>query len=241
MSQSHASKQDDQQSDDIWTSGVKLGASIVIAFHVFALIIAPLAVPPTATKLATDTADLLRPYLRGVSIDNGYRFFAPNPGPSHIVRYEIDLANGETVQGQFPDRDRHWPRLLYHRYLMLSETVFSQAIPVANFPADGFNSQEDREQFDAARDNASLLLSGLARRLLAENRDANGARGRRIRIYSVTHRIPTIDEWKGGMKLDDPQLYLDAMAEPQVFELESKVPLAGYTVEELDAAAESKP
>ena len=58
-----------------------------------------------------------------LGLANGYRFFAPEPGPSHLIRYEVTLPDGTRKEGFFPDRAHHQPRLLYHRYFMLSEFV----------------------------------------------------------------------------------------------------------------------
>ena len=67
----------------------------------------------------------MRPYLQILSLDNGYRFFAPEPGPSHLVRYDVTLADGQQIGGVFPNLAEERPRLLYHRYFMLSEFVNS--------------------------------------------------------------------------------------------------------------------
>lgn len=65
----------------------------------------------------------LRPYLEGAYLNHGYHFFAPEPGPSHLVRYELEFADGTKRTGTFPDLAEHWPRLLYHRHFMMSEFI----------------------------------------------------------------------------------------------------------------------
>ncbi len=40
-----------------------------------------------------------------------------------MIRYEIISADGSRHEGLFPDRAHHQPRLLYHRYFMLTEFV----------------------------------------------------------------------------------------------------------------------
>lgn len=221
-----------------WGFVPKLIATLAILYHLSAVIISPLSGPPPASDMAWQISrwPIYRPYTQCMAINNGYRFFAPNPGPGHIVRYEIDLSDGDTVTGHFPDRKRHWPRLLYHRHFMLSETVFERAIPVASIPATGFADEAERASFDSLREQAGFLLKGLARQLLDENRDSRGELGRRIRIYSIAHGIPTPDQVNGGMKLDDPSLYIDAMSN-RVFDIDSKTVLAGYSLEELQAEA----
>ncbi len=107
-----------------WSSSKRFWISWVIGFHLFCVVLAPLAVVDPRPVLAVDMQRILRPYSESLFLLHGYRFFAPEPGPSHIVRYEISLPSGELLTGQFPDRDEHWPRLIYHRWFMLSETVF---------------------------------------------------------------------------------------------------------------------
>lgn len=89
----------------------------------------------------------MRPYSQWLYLDHGYFFFAPNPGPGHLVQYRFtsgggdDLTKNRTetssitgnsgpeVGGLFPDRFQHRPRLLYHRYFMLSEFYHSRFAP----------------------------------------------------------------------------------------------------------------
>lgn len=86
-----------------------------------------MAVAP-ASLLAQKTWLVFRPYLEVLYLNHGYHFFAPEPGPSHLVRYELRFEDGRVEQGLFPDRHRHRPRLLYHRHFMLSEFLNNLAI-----------------------------------------------------------------------------------------------------------------
>jgi hypothetical protein len=176
----------------------------LIAFHVFAVFIAPFASPPPASELAQATARLLRPYLKAVAIDNGYRFFAPNPVPSHLVRYIIEMSDGTTVEGRFPDWQVHWPRLMYHRQFMLAESLFNLAVPVAEIPVGGFANEAQREQFDFERGRADALRYSVAGFLLRQYPQAV-----RVQLFSVEHQIPTPWDLQDGLKLDDPRLYLE--------------------------------
>ncbi len=140
---------------------------------------------------------LLMPYLRAGYLNHGYRFFAPEPGPSHLVRYELDLKSGVTVEGKFPDPDEQWPRLLYHRMFMISETLFNLGeLPVLDNPTPGQQSD-----IQTQRELANALASSIARRLLDQNN------GERVRLYVQTHLIPWPGDVLAGQKLDDPSLY----------------------------------
>ena len=40
---------------------------------------------------------VFRPYLEAAYLDHGYAFFAPDPGPSHLVRYELEFDDGGVI------------------------------------------------------------------------------------------------------------------------------------------------
>ncbi|MEM8946356.1 MAG: hypothetical protein AAGD11_14385 [Planctomycetota bacterium] len=60
-------------------------------------------------------------YLNLLYLNHGYEFFAPDPAGTHVIDYQVTRAAGEPVTGRLPSHDQHWPRLLYHRHMMLSE------------------------------------------------------------------------------------------------------------------------
>lgn len=62
-----------------------------------------------------------RHYLNLVYMNHGYEFFAPDPGGTHLVSYRVSKPDGTSVEGRFPDLEAQWPRLLYHRHMMLAE------------------------------------------------------------------------------------------------------------------------
>ena len=62
-----------------------------------------------------------RHYLNLVYMNHGYEFFAPDPGGTHLIDYRVAKSDGTTVEGRFPDLEAQWPRLLYHRHMMLAE------------------------------------------------------------------------------------------------------------------------
>jgi hypothetical protein len=66
----------------------------------------------------------LTPYMNLTFINHGYEFFAPNPAATHLIRYQAYDAQGVLLhQEVFPDRQAQWPRLFYHRHMMLAEQV----------------------------------------------------------------------------------------------------------------------
>ena len=197
--------QDVQDPSCDWTLGQKCVASAAIAFHVFAVFISPFASPPPSSELAQATARAIQPYLKAVAIDNGYRFFAPDPVPSHLVRYQVELEDGTTVEGRFPDPELNWPRLLYHRHFMIAESLFNLTVPVSEIPTEGFQTDLQRAQFDIDRGRADALKYSLASYLMKQHPNS-----KRIQLFLVEHQIPTPWDLQDGLRLDDSRLYLES-------------------------------
>jgi len=113
----------------------RLAVSLLVILHFTAVFSAPLAssiltavgrLPPEAQPKRPPTLRVhrfFRPYLDLAYLNHGYGFFAPDPGPSHLIRYRVELANGHQIRGFFPNLKQQWPRLRYHRYFMLAEQV----------------------------------------------------------------------------------------------------------------------
>ncbi len=163
--------------------GLKTLISAAIALHVLAVFVGPWAMPPHGSQLARTIGGWIEPYTQAACLNNGYRFFAPEPGPGHLVRYEVVTRDGRQIEGFFPDRTRQRPRLLYHRYFMMSEFLNSlMSNPAAETPAEKY---------------ADSYVAHLVQQYDATS----------VKLSVRHHRLPTIDEVRGGMKLDDPSLY----------------------------------
>ena len=112
----------------VWSrSWLRRLVTLGLIFHLMALVIAPLAVAP-CSQLSLKMWGVFRPYLEVLYLNHGYHFFAPDPGPSHLVRYELRFEDGRVSEGVFPNKTQHQPRLLYHRHFMLSEFLNNLAI-----------------------------------------------------------------------------------------------------------------
>ena len=155
----------------------KLLVSLFLAWHVTAVIVAPLAVDPS--RLAEDIWAIFKPYLEACYLNHGYHFFGPEPGPSQLVRYEIELADGQRMEGIFPDKQAHWPRLLYHRHFMLSSRM------------DG--------------DLRSPVIQEFAHSYARHLHALHAARS--VTLYRRTHALPPPEAILEGTGLDDPRWY----------------------------------
>jgi hypothetical protein len=75
---------------------------------------------PQALASQRSRFPLIWHYANLLYIDNGYDFFSPDPSFNHLIRYEVFDSGGKRIEaGEFPNWLQQWPRLLYHRYMML--------------------------------------------------------------------------------------------------------------------------
>jgi hypothetical protein len=153
---------------------IRLLASFVILAYLAAVIIAPLSGPPPATDLSQVILQPFRPLLGALYLGHGYRFFAPDPGPGHSLRWTITRPDGTTLSGTTPDAERDWPRLLYHRRFMVAEKI-APLVPPPDAPA------EVRAQ---SRADWLPLVKGIAGNLLRTHG------GDRITLEMIEHYLP---------------------------------------------------
>jgi hypothetical protein len=175
----------------VWPRWLRGIASLAIVVYLLAVILPPLAGPPPASALANRLIQPFRPLVGGLSLGHGYRFFAPDPGPGHSIRWTVTRADGSMDSGSIPDRARDWPRLLYHRRFMLPEKL-AGLVPLADAPAD-IRADAKREWQPLVKDIAAHLL----------RREA----GVRVGLDLVEHYLPTpeeVMEGRGGEDLITP-------------------------------------
>lgn len=198
-------------------------ASIVIVAFLAIVILGPLSNPIASRHLTAPLAAWVSPIHRALFLGHGYRFFAPNPGPSHLVQYKITRADGTQLESVFPNRETIKPRLLYHRWFMLSETVYSEH---AQTP-----SQREFERLNLSRLQQVKALNKGGRLVLARSLEATRKReeesyqrtlkridvlvrdiaqflleregGEEIELTVVTRTLPFPAEVRQGADLDD--------------------------------------
>ncbi|MEX2187704.1 MAG: hypothetical protein WD875_12950 [Pirellulales bacterium] len=157
------------------------------------------------SPLAISLGRTFRPYLEVVATQyQGYQFFN-EPGPSHLIRYELEFDDGrETVRGTFPDIKEHWPRLRYHRHFMLTEHAFTQVVRVEPTPPPGVEPGTPNYEFwrklrTANEELSRAILASYAQHLMY----VHGAA--RARLFGIERRYPMPEEVVAGVKLGDPR------------------------------------
>lgn len=158
--------------------------SVVLGLHLVAIASAPLAMEPSSLP-AQKVFAFFRPYLDAAFLNHGYHFFAPEPGPSHLIRYELAFPGGHIENGVFPDSVEQRPRLNYHRHFMLSEFANRLAVD------------------DAQQPTLNELSQSFAQHLISE-RGAESAT-----LYLRRHYIPSPQQVREGLTLDADKLYAE--------------------------------
>jgi hypothetical protein len=207
-----------------WSRRAKLVASALVALHVAAVFLAPMSFAVRPGSPAVDPlAALFRPYIQAMFLNHGYAFFAPDPGPNHLVEYTLKFDNGRQPEtGRFPDIHEHYPRLLYHRHFMLSESLNNYYAPerAPRLPAemDAEERSSELARWRASRDNYVALRDSLARHVAFANH-AESAEIHRIRhnLLPPTQFTRAERDLDRPTRLDDPRTYedLDKPAETQ--------------------------
>lgn len=151
-------------------------ANLWVAFHVFAIAISPAPMPP-ASPLLVDASRVALPYNQLLFLNHGYHFFAPDPGPSTLISYQIDRPGDTPIKGRIPDVTIA-PRLRYHRYFMLAENIW------------GFPETMQEQVFKA-------YAQHFAGRHSADQ----------ISLNVVSHRPSSISRILAGGQLSDPEMF----------------------------------
>ncbi len=193
--------------------------SVFAVLHVASIYAEPLRFSSqNASPVVAPHAAILRrwtaPYADLMYLNHGYFFFAPNPGPSHLVVCRFnDLPASESDSSSpsassdgkivIPDKGLQKPRLLFHRYFMYAEFYQTLFLP-ADLPE--------------IKEADPLLLADIRRgkRLYSEVQDSFrrfiDARypNRRYQVYRVEHQLPTPEDYfNNHWRLDDPRLYFE--------------------------------
>ena len=164
----------------------------------------PIGVSPSVHSMRGVTAA----YSQFMYLDRGYAFFGPDPGPSAMFQVAVQQPGGKRAEYLYPDRDRIWPRLRYHRHFMLAEFL-NETYEVPGPPQDVVREQpvlaEDwrrrRYRYERVRQS---MLDHLAKHYQND----------RVAMRRVQHLMPDYNAFRNlPMSLDDPRLY-EVLADP---------------------------
>lgn len=113
-----------------WTRG---GVSLLLAFHLLAVLIAAFAADP-ASPLERRLAEAFSPYYQLIDQGYSYRYYAPEPPPTPVIECRMRFADGRPDQTvRLPDRATR-PRMLYQRELALANHLYAEHMGLMNLP-----------------------------------------------------------------------------------------------------------
>lgn len=165
---------------------------MLIVWHLFVVFISPMWSPPLTSELVERVSQnkYVRMYSDPLYLNGGYGFFGPDP-PSRgrLVRYQVfDEEDEVVVEGEFPNRanpdyPRQWPRLWYHRHMMLCDQVF------------------EVRYYDSPEKNLRLGLRSYARHLLRKHGGAS------IKLQFLEHAVLRFADVREGKDPTDDEFY----------------------------------
>jgi len=207
-----------------WSPRRRGVASLLIALTVFIVFMGPVTNSIATEELTGPIGRLLAPIHQALYLSHGYRFFAPDPGPSHLLVYRLHYPDGRVMEKRFPDSERISPRLRYHRWFMHSETLFAehasqpdrasfermQAELAAQATRYAKGSQptlakelersaeRQRKAFERSEKRIAELVQAVGRVLIS---DSNAER---VELFCQERMIPLPGDVALGRRLDDP-------------------------------------
>ena len=225
-----------------WSLPIRIAVLVLLALYLGLVVLAPMTIPSGSPFLTTPIAQRVLPAQQALYLNHGYRFFAPNPGPTHVVVYEIETADGQKKRGHFPDRDNTSPRLLYHRWFMLSESVFREFLPLSeklSIPAilkqydeaiaelaragevkksEALAAERDKDLADLAilETRFEKLMLNLARNLVKRFGETDQGAPKSIRMWIRERKQPTPEQSLAGVKLTDESVEAGLLLEAEV-------------------------
>lgn len=179
-----------------WSTFGRGTATAFILLYLLHVAMPPLAGPPPSSALAATLIQPLRPLVGALYLGHGYRFFAPDPGPGHAIRWSMRMPDGSTRVGMLPDPAVDRPRLLYHRRFMIAEKI-SGMVPSADAPPDVRREARARWQ---------PLVMGVAGRLLRREG------GSEVELTMVEFDLPTPEDSIAGRSAPDVETGLGTYA-----------------------------
>ena len=206
-------------------------ASILIIGHLWAVIGRPIEFATQGPFGTSPSAILFRNPVRAYSefayLDHGYAFFAPDPGPSHLIAATVTDPNGVMTELLYPDLGDQWPRLMYHRHFMLSEFLNNIYHPPGEPPLDIVNNPTAARDWRMARRRYEAVRDSIVACLQKQHPDCV------IAIRRLQHRQPGLPEFfEEKIAIDDARLVttlLDEIEPAEMSQTQEMMPRDGGT------------
>lgn len=176
--------------------------SLLVCLHLFAILTAVTSSGSgrfASPYVALQLNEPFQPYLETLFLRNGYRFFAPNPGPNFVAWFRITHDDGNVRWQEFPKRQDFATPLAYTRMLSVAN-MGSHTYPHPSDPDKGSISP-----------STQICLESFARHLASDDAEADGRKDaaavKTIEIYRVAHLYIMPDQIRKGWDYTDLRLY----------------------------------
>ncbi len=193
----------------IWSPGKRAVVSGLLVFHLVAVFLPPFAfetssAPGRGSPLVQPLMQFFGPYVDAAYLNHGYAFFAPDPGPSYLLRASMEFDDGrETIHRTLPDLSIDWPRLRYHRHFMLSEHFNGAYLP-EEAPAEVAANPDELKLWQQSRH----LYEARRAAIIAHLKKKHGAA--RVNLRRVEHRLlDPFEVMQSNRRIDAPETYIE--------------------------------
>ncbi len=191
----------------------RLALSLLLVLHLLAVFLPPLSFQTRGPLgQSPSVSSVLRPlegYGEFLYINRGYAFFAPDPGPSHLIQAAITDSQGNRTEVMIPDRQAQWPRLLYHRHFMLTEFLFEIYEPALSPAAIAALDPQEANYWRQSRSRYEHFRQSLVQHLEHTNPESE------VAIRRIEHLIPDLVEFqRQPVALTDPESYRVLLDQP---------------------------
>ena len=175
----------------------------------------------------------LSSYTEFLYINRGYAFFAPDPGPSHLIQAAITSGDGNRVERLYPDLDDQQPRLLYHRHFMLAEFLNEIYEPPGPPQELAVLDPEGSRDWEQSRARYEYVRQSIVDHLRHKNTNQD------VAIRRIEHLLPSfIDIVNDPIELNDERLYRVLLDQPI---LDEQLPQASVQPEAIPAPKKAEP
>jgi hypothetical protein len=206
-----------------------LVGSALIVMHFACILTAVTIVPPPNGSSPYWSQQLFmrisRPWLQLTVMNNGYHFYAPEPGPASLVWFYVEFSDGESTWVRIPDHKAVTTHVERRRLGALA-TSLGQTAPVQ--PADLERLRQRRfeagskhkppipmaevpveEQYHEPTPYVQILISSYVRRVARTVKHPEGkdAEVTGVKVYKVDYYNPPVQHFQAGREPLDPTLY----------------------------------
>lgn len=203
----------------------------LILLHFAAILTAVTVVPPPEGPSPYWSSHLWtrasRPWLQLTMMNNGYHFYAPEPGPAQLVWFYVEFDDGESTWVRIPDHNKVQTQVERRRLGALA-TAIAQPIPPSGdvdrlhqrrveagmkhqppIPMANFLVAEQFNEYHEPSPYALVLISSYVRRVARTTEHPKGAEAavKGIKVYRVDYYNPPVQHFQAGRPPLDPTLY----------------------------------